>query len=103
MICANCKEPRAHRSHRAGLQDWFMGLRHMNPYRCHACKARFYVYRHGEEDSGLRTPEEQRIIKIRRKYKWKQTKRQMLAFGICAVLLVVVIFLILQQRVPSSE
>jgi hypothetical protein len=103
MICLKCNEPSAHRSHRAGLQDWWMGLTNQTPYRCHACKARFYVYRHGEDESRLRTPEEQRIMKIRRKYKWRQSKRQLLAFGLSAIFLVVAIYFILQQRVPSSE
>jgi hypothetical protein len=80
-----------------------MRLRHMTPYRCHACKARFYVYRHGEEDSALRNPEERRIIKIRRRYKWKQTKRQLIAFGLGAILVMVAIYMILQQRVPPSD
>ena len=103
MICAKCKEPKAHRSHRAGAEDWLMGLFNQTPYRCHACKARFYVYRQGEEDSRLRTPEEQRIMKIRRKYKWKQSKRQLIAFGVSAVLLIVAIYFILQERIPRSE
>jgi hypothetical protein len=103
MNCPNCKEPQAHRSHRNGLKDWFMGLFKQTPYRCKACKTRFYVYRQGEEDSRLRTPEEQRIIKLRRKYKWKQSKRQLLAFGIGAVLVVVAIYLIVQERVPPGD
>jgi hypothetical protein len=102
MICPNCKEPKAHRSHRAGLKDRLMRLVNQTPYRCHACKTRFYVYREGEEDSGLRTPEEQRIIKIRRKYKWKQSKRQLFAFGISAIFLIIAIYLILQDRVPAE-
>jgi hypothetical protein len=80
-----------------------MGLVNQTPYRCHACKARFYVYRHGEEDSSLRTPEEQRIIRIRRKYKWKQSKRQLFAFGLSALVLIAAIYFILQERVPPSE
>jgi hypothetical protein len=103
MICPNCKEPKAHRSHRDGVKDWLMRLVNKTPYRCHACRTRFYVYRHGEEDSTLRTPEEQRIIKIRRKYKWKQSKRQLLAFGLSALLLIVAIYFILQVRVPPSD
>jgi hypothetical protein len=103
MICAKCKEPQAHRSHRAGFQDWFMGLSRQTPYRCQACKARFYVYRHGETEPTLRNAEEQRIMKIRRKYKWKQTKRQILAFSFGAILLLIAIYMILQQRIPPSE
>jgi hypothetical protein len=103
MICAVCKEPKAHRSHREGVKDWTLGLFNKTPYRCHACKARFYVYRHGEEDSRLRTAEEQRIIKLRRKYKWKQSKRQLLAFGLCALVVAVAIYMIVQERVPPGD
>lgn len=102
MICVSCKEPKAHRSHRAGVKDWLMRFVGQRPYRCHACNARFYVYREGENDSRVRTPEEQRIIKIRRRYKWKQSKRQLLAFGLTGVVLVLVIYYILQESVPPS-
>lgn len=79
-----------------------MGLVHQTPYRCHACKARFYVYRHGESDSRARSPEEQRIMKIRRQYKWKQSKRQLLAFALTGLVMLIVIYYIIQDRVPPS-
>ncbi len=79
-----------------------MRMLNKTPYRCHACKVRFYVYRDGE-DSGLRSPEEQRIIRIRRKYKWKQTKKQLFAFTLSAVLLLVAIYFIVQERIPRGE
>jgi len=83
--------------------DWVVGLAKRTPYRCRACNSRFYVYRHGEASSKLRTSEEQRIMKIRRKYKWKQSKRRIIAYGFCAVVLIAILFELLQQRVPPSD
>jgi hypothetical protein len=103
MICPQCNEPKAHRSHRKSLQDKWMSLWGSHPYRCHNCHARFYAYRDGEKDDKLRTAEEQRIMKIRRQYKWRQTRRQILAFSICAVLAILAIYLIIQERVPRGE
>ena len=102
MTCPQCKESKAHRSHRDGFKDWCLGLFNRTPYRCRGCRARFYVYLHGETSSNLRTPEERKILKIRRRYKWRQSKRTLLAFGICFVLLVCILYLLMQQRVPSG-
>ena len=68
------------------------------PYRCQACKERFYVYRQGENSSKLRTAEEQRIMKIRRKYKWRKSKRQLLVFLVSAMILAGILYFALQQR-----
>ena len=103
VICPQCNEPQAHRSHRGGFADWALGLMKRTPYRCRACKSRFYVYRHGESSTKLRTSEEQRIMKIRRKYKWKQSKRRLLAYGFCMIVLIAILFMLLQQRIPPSD
>jgi hypothetical protein len=100
MNCPSCHESQAHRSHRAGLNDWLNGLASRTPYRCRSCKKRFYVYMHGEESSNLRTPEERRILKIRRKYKWRKSKRQLIAFVVFSILLVGVLYLLMQERIP---
>ena len=42
-------------------------------------------------------------MKIRRKYKWKQSKRQLLAYGICVIVLVGVLYLLMQQRIPADS
>jgi len=102
VICPACREPQAHRSHRSGLQDWLAGLTRRTPYRCRACKRRFYVYLQGETSSKLRTAEEQRIMKIRRGYKWKQSKRQLIAYAFCAVVFAGILFVILQERTPAQ-
>jgi transposase-like protein len=78
------------------------GLANRTPYRCRSCKKRFYVYRHGEASSKLRTPEEQRILKIRRKYKWRKSKRQLIAYAIFSVLLAAVLYEIMQHRIPTE-
>ncbi len=72
------------------------------PYRCGACKQRFYVYLHGEASSKLRTSEERRILKIRRKYKWKKFKRQLIAFAVFSVLLIAILYVLMQQRMPTE-
>jgi hypothetical protein len=102
MNCPRCNEPKAHRSHRIGLMDWVMGFFSRNPYRCKSCKQRFYVYRHGETSSRLRTPEEQKILRIRRKYKWKQSKRYFLVYALVSVVLVAILYYMMQQRIGAD-
>jgi len=102
MTCPNCKESKAHRSHRAGIKDWIAGLTKRTPYRCGACKHRFYVYLHGETSTRLRTAEERRILRIRRKYKWRKSRRQLAAFAFCSIVLVAILYFLMQQRMPAE-
>jgi hypothetical protein len=71
----------------------------MIPYRCKACKARFYAYRGGEQSSSLRTGEERKVMALRRRLKWKRTKKELLIYGAGAVILMVFLYLAMQQRV----
>ena len=99
MTCVKCKEPKAHRSHRTGLMDWFYRFFQMIPYRCHACKARFYAYRAGEESASMRTGEERKVMALRRRMRWKHSKKQLLLFGFGAALVVALLFVLMTQRV----
>jgi hypothetical protein len=101
MICANCKEPRAHRSHSEGLKDWIYKRFQLIPYRCKACKTRFYAYRAGEESPGLRTGEERKIMHLRRKIKWKRTKTELAVFAVAILLLFSMLYFALQQRLSE--
>ena len=102
MTCPKCKENRAHRSHRAGFKDRIFHLFHQIPYRCHACDTRFYAYRAGERSEKLRTREEMKIMQMRRRLRWRRSKRELAAYGIAALLLLFVIYYTLQQRVDPG-
>jgi len=102
MICPRCKENKAHRSRRAGFKDWAMSLVLRIPYRCRACKARSYVYPYGGTSLKLRTSEERRVIKLRRGLRMQQLKRQLIGYGISSLILVLILYYLFQQRVPSE-
>ena len=81
------------------MQDWFYSLFQMIPYRCKACKARFYAYRSGETSSKMRTSEELKVVALRRKRKWQHTKKAIALYALGAAVLVVCLFIFMQQRV----
>jgi hypothetical protein len=102
MTCPKCGEQRAHRSHRAGIKDRFMRLFQLIPYRCKNCSVRFYAYRAGERSSRLRTNEERKIMQLRRRLRWKRSRRELIAYGFGALLLLAVIYTLVQQRISSE-
>ena len=99
MICPNCGEQRAHRSHRSGIKDRVLRLFAMIPYRCRKCSKRFYAYRAGEKSSKLRTSEERKIMELRRRRHWVRSRREFLVYGLGALVLLAVIYIAIQQRV----
>jgi len=102
MICPKCKEDRAHRSHRAGIRDRILHFFSQIPYRCHACNHRFYAYRDGETSPRLRTAEEIRIMRLRRKMRWKKSRIELAAYAICSIIVAAVIYYLIQQRVTGD-
>jgi hypothetical protein len=102
MICPNCSQNRAHRSHR-GFKDWLLSLLALKPYRCHNCKHRFYAYKSGAVSEKLRTSEERRIMKLRRSIKWKRRRGELILFGISSLVFLAILFYIIQQRVAPGE
>lgn len=72
------------------------------PYRCRACKARSYVAMYGGSSLKLRSPEERRVIKLRRGLRMQQLKRQLIGYGISSLILVLILYYLFQQRVPSE-
>jgi hypothetical protein len=101
MICPKCRKPHAHRSHRS-VKDWFVSWLALKPYRCRDCQHRFYAYRDGIATSGLRTPEEQRIMKLRRGIKWRKSRMELLLYGISSIIFLLILYYIIQQRLPSD-
>jgi hypothetical protein len=79
-----------------------MRLFQMIPYRCRNCAHRFYAYRAGETSSRLRTPEERRIMELRSRLRWKRSKRELIAYGMGAVILLFIIYSMMQQRIVSE-
>jgi hypothetical protein len=102
MICPKCKENKAHRSRRAGFKDWVMSLTMRIPYRCRACKTRSYVFPYGGGTLKLRSAEERRVIKLRRGLRMQQLKRQLIGYGISSIILILILYYLFQQRVPTE-
>jgi hypothetical protein len=71
----------------------------MIPYRCSKCSERFYAYRAGEKSSKLRTSEERKIMELRRRLRWKRSRRELVAYGFGALILLAIVYTVLQQRV----
>jgi hypothetical protein len=103
MICPKCGKSRAHRSHRS-LADRLLSFFALKPYRCRECHHRFYAYKGGVESSKLRTPEERRIMKLRRSIRWKRTRGELVLYAISSLIFLAILYYIIQQRIiPSGE
>ena len=102
MNCPKCQDGTAHRSHRQGLKDYVWGQFSLIPYRCKNCRRRFYAYRAGEKSDKMRSPEERRIMKIRRAIKWKRSKREVSIFLFGASVFALVVYWITRHTVPAS-
>jgi hypothetical protein len=74
----------------------------MKPYRCHDCKHRFYAYRAGEASSKLRTPEERRIMKLRRSIRWRRHRSELILYGIGSLIFLAILYYMIQQRISSD-
>ena len=101
MNCPKCGQGAAHRSHRTQL-DWTISWLGFKPYRCKECQHRFYAYRDGETSARLRTPEERRIMKLRRSIRWRRTKAELLLYLVSAVIFLGILYYILIQRIPTE-
>jgi hypothetical protein len=101
MLCPKCGQNSAHRSHRS-IQDWVVSWLSLKPYRCRDCHHRFYAYKGGVKSSKLRTPEERRIMRLRRSIKWKKTRGEMILYAISSLIFLAILYYIIQQRVSSE-
>jgi hypothetical protein len=50
----------------------------------------------------LRTPEERRVIKLRRGLRLKKYKRELIAYGIGSLILAAILYYVFQQRIPTE-
>ena len=98
MICPNCGKNRAHRSHRT-LRDWAVSWLLLKPYRCRDCRHRFYAYRAGAESPKLRSSEERRIMKLRRKIRWRRNRGELILYGISSLIFLAILYYIVQQHI----
>jgi hypothetical protein len=101
MTCPKCGKNRAHRSHRS-VWDWAVSWLSMKPYRCRDCDHRFYAYRAGETSSKLRTPEERRIMRLRRTIRWRRTRAELILYGISSLIFLAILYYMIQQRVVTE-
>ena len=74
----------------------------LKPYRCRDCSHRFYAYREGVESSKLRTPEERRILKLRRSVRWRRSRAELILYGISSLIFLAVLYYMIQQRVVGE-
>jgi hypothetical protein len=74
----------------------------LRPYRCRDCEHRFYAYRAGVESPKLRTPEERRIMKLRRTIRWRRTRGELILYGISSLIFLALLYYLVQQRVNSG-
>ena len=101
MICPKCGKDRAHRSHRTFF-EWALTLLAKKPYRCRDCHHRFYAFKSGVTSAKLRTPEERRVIKLRRKIQWKRTRGELILYAISSLIFLAILYYIVQQRVAGG-
>lgn len=50
----------------------------------------------------MRTAEERKIMELRRRLKWKHSRRELAVYGVAAVILIYIIYTTLQQRVSGE-
>jgi len=101
VTCPKCGKDRAHRSHRSVL-DWALTLLALKPYRCHDCHHRFYAFKGGLGSTKLRTPEERRVQKLRRRIRWKRTRGELILYAISSLIFLAILYYIVQQRVAGG-
>ncbi len=102
MICPKCRENKAHRSRRSGFKDWAAGVILRIPYRCRACGVRVYISRFGSDWTRLRTPEERRVVQLRRALKMRKIRRELIAYGIGSLIMLCVLYYLFQQHIPTE-
>ena len=101
MLCPKCKTNNAHRSRRVSIRERFGRLLGFSPYRCHQCSHRFQIYRNSEPRSTAPdTRAEKEIATTRGAFRWRQTRLQILIYGLALTLFV--FFLYLLTRTPSA-
>lgn len=101
MTCPKCGKDRAHRSHRSVL-DWGLTLFLLKPYRCRDCHHRFYAFKSGAMSTKLRTPEERRVVKLRRRIQWKRTRGELILYAISSLIFLAILYYMVQQRIGGS-
>jgi hypothetical protein len=84
------------------MGDWAISWLALKPYSCRDCHHRFHAYREGAESSKLRTPEEQRIMKLRRSIRWKRSRVELILYGISSLIFLVILYYLIQQRVVGE-
>ena len=73
----------------------------LRPYRFHHCGARFYAFRDGEQSPKLRTAEERRILELRRRLRWKRSKKELILYLMAGLFLAASIYYLIQQRIDQ--
>lgn len=72
------------------------------PYRCKDCQHRFFAWRGGESSPRLRTPEERRIMKLRRSIRWRRLRAEIILYGLSSLIFLALLYYILIQRISTE-
>jgi hypothetical protein len=84
------------------LFDWALSLLALKPYRCRDCQHRFYAHGSGAQSAKLRSPEERRVQKLRRRIRWKRTRGELILYAISSLIFLAFLYYIIQQRVTGE-
>lgn len=101
MNCPKCGKSTAHRTHRKWW-DYSVSWLGFMPYSCKDCQHRFLAWRSGELSPRLRTPEERRIMKLRRSIRWRRTRGELILYSVSAVIFLAVLYYLLTQHVSTE-
>lgn len=94
MLCPKCKTDTAHRSHRAGLREYFISIAGYRPYRCRECKHRFLSLRNSAPEPvapGSRSIARE-ISHTQRALRWEQKRRNILLYVSALILFCVILY-----------
>ncbi len=99
MWCPKCKNDRAHRSHRDGIQEYLASLFAYYPYRCRECKHRFLRSRYKTEEGPSAHRSTEREIRATRKAKeWERKKRHLAIYGMALLLFLAFLYFVTRDR-----
>jgi hypothetical protein len=101
MVCPNCKNDSAHRSHRAGLTEHMVSVVGYHPYRCPQCKVRFLKFRYSLPEAAPSAPRgvEREIAATQGALRRQRKRRELLLYVLALLVFGVVLYLL--TRTPS--
>lgn len=104
MWCPRCKNDRAHRSHRKGVEEFLASIFAYYPYRCRECQHRFLHNRNETSLGPSAHPSTEREIRATRKAKdWQRKKRHLVIYGMALFIFLAFLYIVTRDRGPSDN